>query len=545
MIAFDSTTWAALGVYLVVEALFCASYYLYLVPRANKRTKASPYRDYGPDRLRLLFRILDRSAALSIAKGIDPRQGMREYILACFAKGAPPPNGTEPTMFGVATEQTASTNKAVPLESFLQMNSTASFKAPPLLRLSRESMSFSSTSDYDDASTDDSTDDETDIYVSRSSQQHSPQSLWTVEGVGKDDIDKLICWALFGKHHEEFEPWELEKKRDAYEAIEKRYGLVFAPGSNNCLKPRQLNLEDVEPMNRPLLVYIAIMLVKTLLVGIILRLAGYQRVVSTKGLVAWYRPPAAPFTTKRSCDDQQEQSSLLPLLFFHGIAPGGLALYLPMILCGIGCDGRAVFLFENPNISGLPTFKVLNEQETANGAVEIVDRFLPREQGLSLCGHSFGSCTLTWLLHTPALRHRIKQITLLDPAAILLSEPDVMVNFLYCKEVNKIRMIAGSELFTQYFLRRHFFFYNSELWLDDIPDDVHTLVALSENDAIVNAPRAKEYVDCFGKNNSASLKQIYWHGVGHGKCVSSPQRWREIKQAMLHQELAIAQESRL
>jgi hypothetical protein len=158
---------------------------------------------------------------------------------------------------------------------------------------------------------------------------------------------------------------------------------------------------------------------------------------------------------------------------------------------------------------------------------------------------------MTWLLHSPAFRDRIKQYTLLDPVSILLSEKDVMANFLYTKDVSKFRMVAASELFIEYYLRRHFYFYNSELWLDDIPKGVQTIIALSGNDEIVNAPRVRDFCtafagDCFHQKNkdassSSTLKQIFWADKGHGCCVGSPAKWREIKTAMLQQELAIVQ----
>jgi hypothetical protein len=292
-----------------------------------------------------------------------------------------------------------------------------------------------------------------------------------------------------------------------------------------------LSLEDVDPLHRPLFVYLLVMVWK-MFVGLVLRLAGFQRVSSRKtGLVGWYRPAR---------DAASEQ--LLPLLFFHGLAPGGLMFYLPMLLFGLMNDGRTCFLFVNTNITCEIGFKALSENQFVEGVSEIVDKFLSPSRGLSLCGHSFGSVPMTWLMHAGGFRHRIKQFVLLDPVTILLSEPDVMVNFLYKKEVSKIRMLAGSELFTEYYLRRHFFFYNSELWLDDIPDGLQPIIALSEKDEIVNAPNVKEHIEFFG---SKDLKCLYWKGATHAYCVTNLQKWREIKGAMLQQELALVKQKKI
>ena len=112
-----------------------------------------------------------------------------------------------------------------------------------------------------------------------------------------------------------------------------------------------------------------------------------------------------------------------------------------------------------------------------------------------------------------------------------------MVNFLYAEELDKIRMVASSELFTEYYLRRHFAWYNSELWLEDV--DCPMLIGLSENDEIINATKVKQEVERHAK----SAKLVYWNGVGHGACIQSPTKWRHFKQLMLEQELQIVQQA--
>jgi len=142
----------------------------------------------------------------------------------------------------------------------------------------------------------------------------------------------------------------------------------------------------------------------------------------------------------------------MPLLFFHGIAPSGLVLYLPMLLFGLATEReRPVFLFENPSISFCIDFYPLTEEHTVDGIVELVEGCLGQDdQPLSVVGHSFGSCPITWLLACPKISKRVQQVVLLGPVAIRLSEPDIMVNFLYAREWDKIRVVASSELFTEW-----------------------------------------------------------------------------------------------
>lgn len=428
-------------------------------------------------------------------------------------------------------------------------------------------------------------------------QRKDASNYWTVPGLTKDDTDPFFAWAFFGKHLEDLTGTEQVELNRCYEEIRTLLQLVFYPKHKNqeepstapLLKvhsPRRLTLEDVDPIHRPLLVYILVAFLK-ILGGCYLRWIGFQRMVSKPtGLVAWYRPAqkmtsttklgSSGNTTDRCRNDSTASSSppLMPLLFFHGIAPGGLILYLPMVLKGLLGSStsssssssterisghRDCFLFENHSISCTLRFSALTEEQTVMGVQEIVETALgpTNKQGLVVVGHSFGSCPLTWLLHSrqTEFRHRIRQLVLIDPVTILLSEPDVMINFLYARTVNHIRMVASSELFTEYYLRRHFAWYNSELWLEDLcrllQPNAQILVCLSEHDEILNAPKVKKQIDRHVQQQQMQsstghhLRVLYWTHVGHANCVSSPQKWKEMQQIMLEQELLLAQHDKV
>jgi len=410
---------------------------------------------------------------------------------------------------------------------------------------------------------------------------------WTVEGLDRAVVDPFFAWAFFGKPYEDLLDWELAELELCYHEIERRQKLVFPRRRNSpsrcekggdkqkesrssvSLEPRRLSLEDVQPIHRPLLVYVSIALLKFVALRVVLTyLCGFQRVVSSGGrggkkgkVVAWYRPSSAKQTKSSNHDKGEEE---MPLLFFHGIAPGGLVFYLPMVCCSLARDGQRCLLFENSNISCTLGFDALTEEETVDGVLELVDRYLPPNADLSLVGHSFGSCPLTWLLHAPSLkfRNRIRQFVLMDPVTLLLSEPDVMNNFVYSQDMSKIRIMAASELFTEYYLRRHFSWYNSELWLDDLypshegdcdGDDaaaahdsdfnsrrpIQLLVALSGQDEIVNSSKVRHELELFGRTHRrarTNMRVLYWDGVGHASCVTSPRKWNQLAELLRQQQ---------
>mmetsp|Transcript_25478 Transcript_25478/g.29108 ORF Transcript_25478/g.29108 Transcript_25478/m.29108 type:complete len:376 (+) Transcript_25478:223-1350(+) len=303
-------------------------------------------------------------------------------------------------------------------------------------------------------------------------------------------------------------------------------------------KPRRMTLEPMNATFLPLLFYLGIRCIYWA-GALYLFWKGYRRFVSkSTGLIAWHRPSRRNDNNKNTTEKEQR-----PLLFFHGSAPGGLMPYLPMMFLGLMKeDDRPLFLFENRSISlCFFNFVSLTEEQTIQGIIEILKMNDCFESELSIVGHSFGSCTAAWLLQSNVFKPYIKQAVLIDPVSILLSEPDVMNNFLYggnqVKAPNNPFRFISTELFLQYYLRRHFFWYNSELWLDDVDDSCSLLICLSGNDDIIDAQKVKaEVVRQKSKRKKQQLDLLFREGGTHASCISSTQMWKQMKQCMLQQQ---------
>merc|ERR1712157_645695 len=108
----------------------------------------------------------------------------------------------------------------------------------------------------------------------------------------------------------------------------------------------------------------------------------------------------------------------------------------------------------------------------------VVNKFIAKDKGLCVVGHSFGSCQLTWVIHSQLLRNRIKQFVLLEPTSLMLSESDVILN------MHKFYLRLCVDIVMEWYIRRKFEWYNSELWLDDIPPDCQVLICLAGKDFI-------------------------------------------------------------
>jgi len=503
--------------YLSLEFVFAIAFFKYMIPKANQLTEPAPYRDYGQDKRKLMLRIMHRIEEVCRITQADEKATMKRFLVEWFH--------VEKNRHKVQTEE--------PQQR----------KAPMASAAETPEIAFSPSSSPENSDDDDS--ESPPAANTNTSSTANEAIIATAEPLPtapkdvsiqlyKQEMDDFFSWAFYGKFHSKLEKVELAELDRIYKELEDRHDLVFPYRTNkddqqnehHC-KPRCMTLEPVQTMYRPLLVYLLVYGMK-IVGGILLRVMGFHRIVTSTGLVAWHRP----------AKNNESSSSLMPMLFFHGIAPGGFFLYLPMLFFGLATErDRPVFVFENRSISCALDFYPLTEQQTVDGVVEILESYKMDQVNLSLVGHSFGSCVVTWMIMSKRLKN-IKHVVLIDPVAILLSEPDVMVNFLYAEELDKIRMVASSELFTEYYLRRHFAWYNSELWLEDV--DCPMLIGLSENDEIINSKKVKQEVERHAK----SAKLVYWKDVGHGACIQSPAKWKEMKELMLEQELEILRQNR-
>ena len=384
-------------------------------------------------------------------------------------------------------------------------------------------------------------------------------SMSIVDRLQKKNMDEFLSWAFFGIPITTAQSsLRMQQAMNGfYDILKTRAGIVFEPGHNGNYKPRTFTFENVKSLYRPFLVYAMVGLMRVT-ANCSLYIMGFRMHTCQRGLRYWHR---AAMKRRRGSS---------PFLFFHGIAPGGHAPYLPMLFLGLmrgqllSHRYRDVFIFENKPISYSLCFDAVSEEDTVHGVIEALQKHISPSiaNNLTLCGHSFGSCQLTWLVRSPETRSRIRSLYLIDPVSILLSEPDVVVNFLYSRNefqdpvdlrlpnvtnkfirfINetKIHLVASSELFIEHYLRRNFAWYNSELWLDDIPKDVKVVVALAEFDEIVNAPKIERELD---RHNSMVLRErpscrfsfvekLVWRDVGHAHCITNPKRWSDIHHLM-------------
>ena len=474
----------------LLELAFYALFRLYLVPTANKPVDPQPYRDFRPgEHHTLILRTIDR-LVLNIKDVQARRETIRAFFLSWFIAEHKNPQAA-------ATSETTSATSSI---SSIPTTSATEW---------RTSTATSSTEDHG----------------------ASFRQSWTIEELGRVEMDLLFAWAEFGKRRSQLTIDETEDLEQTFVGLEDRFGLYFREGSTHKYTVKRQNLDDITATHRPLLVYLLVSCVR-LCATVCLRWYGFRPRRSQSGLLGWVRLSQKGGTTTTT------SNSLPPLLFFHGIAPTAIAVYLPLVLNGfVAADKRRpVILFENPSISWsiFSGLRNLNQEALLEGVQEILDDAVPNNIHISIAGHSFGTCPLTWLLHCPEMRDRIKQVILLDPVAILLTSPDVMNNFLY-NHVNAKLNFISTEILVQHCLRRHFPCYNSDLWLDELPiEDAQVLVCLSEKDNVINFPNVKREVERHVSERDIDI--VNWPESQHGSCLFQPQKWEDIRSWMMQKQ---------
>jgi hypothetical protein len=354
------------------------------------------------------------------------------------------------------------------------------------------------------------------------SGEDTTQAMACIKETGlpcKADIDKLISWGYFQVHADDLtEAWQQRELDKMYAMIKEKYDMGPGPKSKQRLIPVNMTIDDIDIQYRPVAIYMGAFLARGLM-ALFLYSIGFKHYVATSGLPYWYRP-----AKRKSGESNKAQP--LPFLFFHGIAPCGATFYMPMILGGMARDedgniDRPIFLFRNPAVAFGLTDHAPTEQETNEGVWEAVDKHLGPTAEVCTVGHSFGTCLQTYLIHS-SQSHRVRQMVLIDPVSICLSDPDVITNFVYGRSHHRGNKLSDSvpspgaagfvmnELFIEHFLRRQFAWYNGELFLEDIPDHCKIIVCLSDRDEILNAQKVKAHIDIYN-GNSPKLPKCMKH----------------------------------
>ncbi|KAI8067820.1 Alpha/Beta hydrolase protein [Gongronella butleri] len=394
-----------------------------------------------------------------------------------------------------------------------------------------------------------------------------------MDSICRDNVLEWIAWAFCLQRLEQVDNVkELEWMIDKFE---RKHHITFAPGYNDRLQARRLNLDPMNAYHRPLVFYISIQCLTVFYELVVLQwrygMAKHhvrvpvgtnaaQDAPNVSSVVAyWHRDPLPAAATRRRdsflatddthsaqgafasyySDDQpypftrsaRRKQLKKPLVFIHGVGAGlmGYSPFLRSLLHQLA--DRPIFFVELPFVSMRCREDVPGMHEMTT-AVEI----MLREHGYSsavFVGHSFGSAVTAWCCkHKP---HLIDSVILIDPICFMLHYSDVCNNFVYRRPETSseaiVKYFASTELYISHYFSRHFYWFETALFIASkspdhktsqytIPMPKNTKVYLSENDNIVNSDRVYTYLHKHGIN-------VHWmSGLYHSSFLFHPS-WQQ------------------
>jgi len=347
------------------------------------------------------------------------------------------------------------------------------------------------------------------------------------EEVRQENFKSFLAWAMFGKHLKDLSSQDKVDINEVSEYAAHIHPAVrkVKPGFNPNIKHCCMTLEPIPTIHRPLMTYVIVALMEALANTLFLRMRGFQS-LEVDGMTYWYRKNVGSQSAEGSSASQSQSSSGdEPLVFLHGISTGWM-LYLQ--LARALSKNRTLILIDLDAIKiKSMTFSMPTPEKFVERFRKVLDRHhIPRA---SVVGHSFGSITAGWL--ASRCPERVSHLTLLDPVSMLLAFPEVSYSFLY-RQPTKITewiiyLMASRELTISHTLHRHFWWYNNNLWLEDVPSHIGVVVGLATHDEIINPTAVHEYVrNCDAKRRSscssaavAPIECTVWEGYSHGQIL--------------------------
>lgn len=320
-----------------------------------------------------------------------------------------------------------------------------------------------------------------------------------ISSIRLGNMREFVSWVMYASHFRDLKVSDSENVNFIIQDISSRMNTVFEEGHNLSISHVHMTLEPLHYIHRPLILYIAIG-IKNIFSDVSLQALGYHR-LKLKGTTYWYRP---------STSASEEQ---IPTVFFHGITTGW-AIYA-LLIKSLSSD-RAVFLFEMDAIKiHSLNFDMPSPERYCETVRSVLDRHHCRL--VNIVGHSFGTITAGWFVR--AYPGYVSHVALVDPVSLLLAHPEVAFNFLYRRPSTLVEWViylgASSEITIANALRRNFWWYKNELWLEDIPDSIGVHVSLAGGDEVCNSEVVMEYVEnCSAKRKLRSLEKKSGRGEG-------------------------------
>lgn len=285
------------------------------------------------------------------------------------------------------------------------------------------------------------------------------------------------------------------------------------------------NMDCTTIRHKPLLFYAFIGAIECTSGLLYYRRYGFQRRYYN-GISYWVRPGIKG----------KERKEGIPVLFFHGICTGW-TYYASFVQTVLDKDQTVLLIDYKWVQMNWISLQGPDVQTYLKCVHEIVQQYNGETQ-VTVMGHSYG----TFLAGAYARMYpdTVKQLVLIDPIAISLIFPEATYNLLY-KPVT-----SWHDVLLEYFVRgdpsihhclnRHFTWYNSCLFLEDVPPSIEVVLFIGEKDAMIPLAPIQELVQIDNEHVSHATKDrtriVVMPDIDHGQAIMEMDALKLMRNAM-------------
>ncbi|KAK1254691.1 hypothetical protein MKX08_008686 [Trichoderma sp. CBMAI-0020] len=387
-----------------------------------------------------------------------------------------------------------------------------------------------------------------------------------LKDIRRDNVREFLLWGFFDQAAEDVERNDghseaVERDLEGFiTEIEKRLGRPIRSGRGNATCIR-LTLDDVETTYRGLTWYAVICLVDQF-THLALSWHGfkfYARGPAT-ALATFPPRPQEIFSSRRSRASQlsywhrpHTSNDCNPVVFFHGIGVG-LWTYISFLarICAAkesdGGQAIGIVAVEILPVSFRLTSPPLGKAEFLRQMAKILEHH--QWNKFTITSHSYGSVQTTHMLHSPALRHMITSVVLIDPVTVMLHLPDVAYNFTRRRPREAYEWVlwyfASTDPGVANSLGRHFFWRENIIWKEDLLSYENAglrshrrkvAVCLAGKDILVGTSRVAQYLgdagmaginQAGGTNRTAEVEVLMFPMLDHAQVFASSLHYERV-----------------
>lgn len=329
----------------------------------------------------------------------------------------------------------------------------------------------------------------------------------------RGNVTEWSAWAFFNSEPEEVASNRQGELKQLVDQIAVWAEVELKPGYNPEAVALRLTMDPIPSAHRPFLVYIFTQTLFNQVIHLSLNGLGFRQHFSGT-LGYWRRDGDAP-------PGDAGAVPKVPIVFCHGIGVN-LLPYRPIIDEMLRrMPDRTFFLISLPHIS----MRLKEDVPSRSEVVACISDMLTNWgfASANFVGHSFGSIPMAWMARKAP--EFVSSMTFIDPVCFLLVKPDVCYNFVYREPSDPTQLMlsyfVSKELYIAHTLSRNFFWYQNQLWPEDLPGP--TLVVLGGRDSVVPAHSVRRYLMAYKqRKNMDSLRVLWFPALGHGEMNFGP-----------------------